>query len=144
MAALTSDFKYQTRAGAHRDETYKLAANVKIWNGATVAFNAAGYIVPASDAAALTVAGIAQSRVDNTGGAAGDKEVNVLTCCRVTRDNAGGAVTIASLGKPVYVADDHSVTTAAVATNDLLCGILDCIDEDGLWVFIDLAINATA
>jgi len=144
MAALTTDRKYKIRAGgSNRVETYKIAAATTIFNGALVAFNAAGYIVPASDTAALTVVGIAQSRVVNTG-AAGDKEVTVMTSMRTNLNNAGGAITIAALGKPVYAADDNSVTTAAVATNDLLVGVCDCIDSDGVWVFIDLAINATA
>jgi hypothetical protein len=81
--------------------------------------------------------------VVNTG-AAGDQELTVLTGIRTNLNNAGNAVTIAAMGRPVYVADDNSVTTAAVATNDAMVGVVDCIDSDGVWVFIDLAINATA
>jgi hypothetical protein len=144
MAALTTDRKYKIRAGGtHKAETYKIAAATTIYNGAVVAFNAAGYLVPASDTAALVCVGIAQSRVANTG-AAGDKEVTVLSGIRTNLNNAAGAITIASLGRKVYAADDNSVTTAAIATNDLLVGVCDCIDADGVWVFIDLAVNATA
>jgi len=37
--------------------------------------------------------------------------------------NAGGAITQALLFKAVHVSDDQSVTTAAVATNDIVAGI---------------------
>lgn len=146
MAALTADRKYMIRAtGGQRIDTHPVGATQMIWNGAIVAVNATGFIVRASDATGLVVWGIAQSRVDNTTGADGDKEVAVLTGVRVLVDNAGNAVTRAnSFGRKVYIADDHSITTAAVATNDLLCGVLDCIDTDGTWVFIDGAINATS
>jgi hypothetical protein len=142
MAALTSDRKYKIRAGAQRVETYKIAAATMIWNGALVAFNAAGYIVPAGAGAGLRIAGIAQSRVDNTAGAAGDREVTVLTCVRVNLVNgtAGAALTIANYGTLVYALDDQTV----VNTAGNVAGVLDLIDGDGCWVFVDLAVNAAA
>lgn len=140
MAALTTDRKYKIRAGAQRIETYKVAASVVIYNGALVSFNAAGYIIPAATTAGTIVAGIAQSRVDNTGGAAGDREVAVLTCVRVNLVNAtaGAALTIAHYGRLVYALDDQTVGNTA----GIVAGVLDLIDGDGCWVFVDLALNS--
>jgi hypothetical protein len=143
MAALTYDRKYKQRAtGAERVETYKVAANVVIWNGALVSFNAAGFIIPAATTAGTIVVNIAQSRVDNTGGAAGDKEVTVKTGVRFNLVNAtaGAAITQAHYGRLVYALDDQTVTNAA----GIVAGVCDLIDGDGVWVLVDVAHNAIA
>jgi hypothetical protein len=140
---MTSDRKYKIRANdGQRVETYKIAAATMIWNGALVAVNAAGYIVPAGTTAGTIVVGIAQSREDNTAGAAGDKEVAVLTCLRVNLLNAtaGAAIALAHYGRLVYALDDQTVTNAA----GIVAGVCDLIDNDGVWVFVDVAHNAIA
>lgn len=141
MAALTSSRKYMIRATAgQRIETYKLAANVMIWNGALVSVSAAGYVIPAATTAGTLVIGIAQSEVSNLGGAAGAKEVTVLTGIAVTMANAtaGAAVAQAHYLRPIYALDDQTVTNAA----GIVAGTLHLIDSDGVWLFVDSAINA--
>jgi hypothetical protein len=143
MAALTSDRKYLIRAtGAQRVETYKIAAATKIWNGALVAFDAAGYIIPAATTAGIIVVGIAQARIDNTDGAAGDREVTVMTGIRTNLVSAaaGAAITIAHYGRLVYALDDQTVTNAA----GIVAGVCDLIDAQGVWVMVDVAHNAIA
>jgi hypothetical protein len=143
MAVLTAERSYKTRAGGtHRFDTYPLAAAVTIWNGALVAFDAAGNIVPAATTAGITVCGVAQSTVVNATGAAGDKRVLVMTGCRVNfvSATAGAAITRAHYGRLVYALDDQTITNAA----GIVAGVCDLIDADGVWVFVDMAINAAA
>jgi hypothetical protein len=141
MAALTSDRSYKIRAGGtHQFETYGVAAATIIYNGALVAFDAAGYIVPASATAGTIVCGIAHSYVTNAAGAAGDQRVLVGwgMCANFVNATAGAAITRALYGRPVFALDDQTVTNAA----GIPAGVLRLIDADGVWVFVDQGINA--
>jgi hypothetical protein len=110
----------------------KVAASTIIYKGAIVAFNAGGFLVPGSDTAGLATAGIADQHIDNSGGANGDLECVVLKGVAGCR---GGATppTQAEVGRAVMIADDAGVTTAAFATNDVVAGVLDSINADGLF-----------
>jgi len=100
--------------------SFKQAA-VKIWEGALVSVNAAGYVTNATDAANDLFVGVADETIDNSVGAAGDKEIQV---------RVGGIVNVVSgfsaaqsnLGDPVYVTDNQTVDLAATTTNDVLVG----------------------
>ncbi len=100
--------------------SFKQAA-VKIWEGALVSVNAAGYVTNATDAANDLFVGVADETIDNSAGAAGDKEIQV---------RVGGIVNVVSgfsaaqsnLGDPVYVTDNQTVDLAATTTNDVLVG----------------------
>ena len=83
-----------------------VAAGAVIDGGTLVAVNATGFAVPAAGTSGLTVVGVADERVDNTGGADG------AAMCRVRRgkvflfsNDSTGAVTQALFGKPVFVKD---------------------------------------
>lgn len=123
MAALTKDKVVKIRSSAAtRRGVGEVAANAIIFAGAAIAKNAAGFVVPASDTAALGVIGIAEEKVDATGAANGAKTVKYMTDVEVEMENAGGAIVQASKYGPCYVADDQSVTTAAIAVNDIVMG----------------------
>lgn len=137
MAALTKDRVLRTRGVGRRPGYRKLAANAIIFAGAAIALNAAGFVVPASDTAALKVIGVAEAYVNNTGGAAGDKEVPFVTGLDVEFENAGGAIVQASVGLRCMVADDQSVTTVAVAANDIPMGRVVEFTTTKVWVYVD-------
>ena len=123
MAALSANRTFKRAGTVRRLTKVPVAANAVIWLGAIVALNALGYAVPASDTAALKVVGVAwASQANNTGGANGALVIDVAEG-DFEMSNAAGAVTQASLLKGVYVSDDQTVTTAAVAANDILAGI---------------------
>lgn len=143
MAALAADRLTRTRAGGStRMGTADLAANAKIYNGALIAKNAAGYVVPASDTAGLKVIGIALQAGDNTGGADGALSITYLTGVEAELDNAGGAIVQASDHALCTVSDDHSVTTAAVTVNDIVAGRVRRFDAASVWVYVDEEIGA--
>jgi hypothetical protein len=125
-----------------RSGTGDLAANAVIFYGTVIARNAAGNVVPASDTAALKVLGIAQAAADNTGGAAGAKSVPYVTCVTAELDNAAGAIVQANKGGLCYAADDQSVTTLAVAVNDVVVGTVTKFTATKVHVFIDERANA--
>lgn len=143
MAGLTADRLTRTRSGGStRLGEADLAANAKIYVGALIAKNAAGYVVAASDTAGLKVIGIATEAADNTGGADGALSVHYLTGVEAELDNAGGAIVQASKHALCTVSDDHSVTTAAVTVNDVVAGRVRSFDAASVWVYVDEEIGA--
>lgn len=144
MPALATDTIPRMRAGGgSRYNTGKAAANAVIFNGALIAKNATGFIVAASDAAAIKVVGIATVAANNTGGADGALDVQYITAIEVELNNAAGAIVQASFGTLCCVADDNSVTTAAVAANDVLAGLVRSFTATKVWVFVDEVIGQT-
>lgn len=140
MAALTKDKNIRTRAtAAARTGVAEAAANAVIFKGAAIAKNAAGFVVPASDTAALVVVGIAEENVNNTGGANGAKTVKYITDIEVEMENAGGAITQASKYLACSVSDDQSVTTPAVALNDVVMGQVREFTATKVWVYVSEA-----
>ena len=118
MAALTTDRVTQKQLA---DEiSFKMAA-VKIFAGALVAINAAGFLAPAADAASFKVVGIAKETVDNSGGAAGDLSCRVET--RLIGRFAASSITQAMVGTKMYVVDDQTFDDA-VGTNSIIAGVL--------------------
>lgn len=139
MAALTKDRNTRVRAqGTNRHRTRKIGA-VKVYKGGLACINATGYLVPASDTAALKCVGIFDETVDNSGGAAGDMEAAYTTGIEAELENAGSAIVQAT--QVAHVADDQSVTTAAVALNDVYVGNVTEFSATKAWVFIDEAVN---
>jgi hypothetical protein len=133
MPALTADRANFRQRTTWRSFVGSVRAGVVIYFGALLAVDANGWIIPATDTAGLKVVGVAIESVDNATGANGAKTVQVLTGV-FKFNNAGNAVTQASMHKDVFVADDNAVTTAAGAAADIKAGTLDAIDPDGVWV----------
>lgn len=93
----------------------------KIWEGALVMVNAAGYAVNATDTAGGVIAGIADETVDNSAGSVGDKSIK-LRRKGIFEFVFGGTATIADVNTLVYVVDNQTVDLAAATTNDVLVG----------------------
>lgn len=114
--------------------TYKVAAGAVIKARDLVVINATGFAVPGAAPAvglgSLFVAGSAIADVDNTGGADGDKLVTV-------EHSLGeraflfqpAALTIADIGKTVFVLTRNTLTTAS--TNASTAGKLQGVEDDG-------------
>lgn len=128
MSAATADINTPRRDG--RQYSFPLAAAQIIYAGAIVALNASGYAVPAANTAGLKVVGRATEQVDNSGGAAGDLSVPV---------DAGvfglsySGLTIADIGKDVYISDDNTVA----ASGDVFAGKLVDLDDTYAWISIE-------
>ena len=136
MAALTADKQLQVKNISLK--SYPVAA-VVIYKGAMVCLNAAGYLTPAADTGGLSyVVGIADEKVDNSAGAAGDKN------CRVLSGRAAKAVassiTQAMLGTMMYVVDDATIDDTS--TNMIPAGILvEYVSATSGWIYIDAPVD---
>lgn len=97
----------------------------KIFGGSIVAVDANGYAQPAADTAGLKVRGVAEEQADNSAGASGAKTIRVR---RGVFKFAATGLTIADVGKPVFVSDDQTVSVAAT-TNNVCAGIMVDIDS---------------
>lgn len=112
-----------------------VAAATIVEQGKMTAVNAAGDAVPAANTAGLKVMGRAEQRVDNSLGAAGDLQVEVLRLHAFKFKNSSTSpVTAAEIGSNVMVEDAETV--AKDTTNDIVAGKCLGVDPDGVWVEI--------
>lgn len=95
--------------------------NVKIFEGALVSVNSSGYAVNATDTSGDIFVGVADETVDNSGGSAGDKEIKVRIGGIVNVDSEFSAAQT-NVTDLVYAYDNHTVSSAATMTNDVLVG----------------------
>lgn len=104
MPTLAVNVKQVYELGDYQD--YPVIANDIIYEGAAVGDNGSGYSRPL--AAGDPFLGFADSKVDNTGGSAGDKDVTVIQRGRIQLSVSGAAIT--DVNKPVYASDDATFT----------------------------------
>lgn len=133
MTALTQDRNTLRREGQQLEPP--VAAATKIYGGAIVAINAAGYAVPGATATTLKSAGVAERRADNTGGAAGDIRVKLRKGVHVFANSAAAdAIALTDIGSDCYIVDDQTVAkTSASATRSVAGKVFD-VDASGVWV----------
>lgn len=120
MANLTAVRAVQRGQGQIRP--VRMSASLKIFAGALVSRNAAGYAIKAADTASTKFAGIADKTSDNSAGAAGAKKVKVWSTGVVDLACSGADQTWE--GQKVYAVDDQTVALAATTTNDVLVGVV--------------------
>lgn len=133
MGALTADRNTHMKDGELL--AVPVAANVKIFAGSLVAASATGYATPGATATTLTYLGRAEELVDNTGGAAGAKTIQVRRGKAFKFANLGAdAVTQAALGKACYIVDDQTVAATNGTGTRSAAGIVVGLDTDGVWV----------
>ena len=128
MAALTKDRDTKRRTGV--DFSSPVAAGVRIFTGAVVCLNAAGFAVPATAATGLKFPAVAREGVDNQGGADGDVSVDLLR--EVVGLDMASDVDRTVIGAVVYLDDDHTVTAAAAGRSP--AGLLVDVAEGLAWV----------
>lgn len=110
---------------------YRLA-NVKIFKGALVGTNAAGFLVPMNPATAnLRFVGVANETIDNSAGSNGDRAVNVTKSGAFAyRAATGFTPAIADIGKEVYAASDWEVQIATAGlTNAYKVGTIVALES---------------
>jgi hypothetical protein len=129
MAALTKDRDAKTKE-LTRKISLRVEGGVKIYNGAMVCVNAAGYAVPAANTAGLSsVVGVADELADNTTGADGAIRV-VVRKGTFGMKNGTSPVVQASTGTAVFVEDDQTV--GVTTSQSIRAGTVDDFSDDGL------------
>lgn len=130
--ALTAPRDTHARNGEARG--IDLAAAAVIYQGALVAYNAAGYLVPGSTATDLVAAGRAEETVDNTDGANGDLKANVRAGVFRWTNSGSDTIDRTHIGGIAYIVDDETVAaTDGTGTRSPAGEIFD-VDADGVWV----------
>ena len=132
MTAATEARRTAEREGAFT--AGKVAAGATIHSGTIVAYNATGYVVPASKTAGLTCAGLAAESAANTkaGNADGDLTIRVQREGTFLWAKAAG-LTIADAGKKAYAEDDQTVGVTA-GGNAVRIGRVVEVTDAGVWV----------
>ena len=142
--ALTQGRKINERAG--QKHGHPVAATAVIHQGGIVALKAgiaiagrsgvgADNAAKAADAATLQVVGIAEESI--TGGAAdGDKRVATRTGTFLFDNKADDLVTRAEIGKPCFLVDDETVAKTSPNNTRARAGIVDDVEDAGVWVRI--------
>jgi hypothetical protein len=110
-----------------------------IYGGALVMRNSSGYIVKGATATGLVGVGVAQERVDNSGGNAGDKRIKVRSdgAFRFGNSTSGDLIAIADIGKPCYAVDDQTVAKTDGTGTRSIAGFVKDVDAQGVWVRFD-------
>lgn len=120
MAALTADKNTPSKEGG-RLQSVPLLANAIVFKGGFVSLVvASGFAQAAGDDAGTIFVGVAEDNVDNTGGANGDKSVQV---------DMGSVRRVVSVGlaqadllKDAYLLDDQSVALIGGVSNNIVMG----------------------
>jgi len=126
--------------------TNKAGGNVahEVYKGSFVFYDAddtEGYrrIVAASTTAADTVGGIAIERQSITSEITGDAQRYVTVAIDGVWAFPIGAITIADVGKDIYLSDDNVAVTAEAGNANLWIGKLASVDTEFAWVDIEPA-----
>ena len=139
MAVLTDNRETDRKDGL------LLAVPVKgtttIYKGSQVAIDANGYLVPASDTAALRAGMVAYEKVDNSTGSDGDLK------CRVYRSGIflfdATSITLAMVGDMMYIVDDQTFDDG-VGTNAIMAGrLVDFVSTTKGWIDIEPAFEGS-
>ena len=132
MAALTADRPTQSKLGDLM--IYPVGVDV-IYKGAIVMVDDAGFLVAGADSANGRCVGVADEKVDNSGGSAGDLNCRVVSGRKFRF--AATSITQAMLGDAMFIVDDQTFDDAAGATNDVPVGrLVEFISTTEGWVFI--------
>lgn len=135
MAALTKDRNTVRRDGVQFNDP--VAASTRIYAGALVCLNAAGFAVPGSTSATLKARGVAQEQVDNSSGAAGDKRVETRRGVFPFANSAStDEITRADIDNSAYIVDDQTVAKTHATNTRSVAGVIRDVDSDGVWIEI--------
>ena len=140
MTALATDRNTPRAQGDYREGA--VAAAMLIFAGAIVCRNAAGFLVKGATATGLVGVGRAEARVDNSAGAAGDAQLRYQPgVFRFANSAAADEITIADIGKACFVVDDQTVAKTSATSTRSKAGVVDDVDDQGVWVRFDEALT---
>ena len=133
MTALTQDRNTSRRDGNQVEPP--VAATTRIWGGSIVCINAGGYAVPGATATTLKAVGVAESRADNSAGAAGEIRVRLRKGPHHFANSASAdLISLADIGADCYIVDDQTVAKTSGTNTRSVAGKVFDVDADGVWV----------
>lgn len=133
MTALTAERDTKKKEAEFR--VFSVAASTKIYQGSLVALDANGRAVPGSTATTLKGLGRAEETVDNSAGAAGDKQISVRRGTFQFANSASADLIAAKdIGANCYIVDDQTVALTSGSSTRSVAGIIHDVDANGVWV----------
>ena len=135
MTAATKNTNTPSRAGHSRG--YGMSASTRAYAGTMAVLNG-GFVEPATTATSLIAVGVFAAEYDNSAGADGDLVATVERgIWRFANSTSTDAITTAEIGKACYVVDDLTVAKTDGSSARSVAGIVDDVDDSGVWVLID-------
>lgn len=136
MTAATQNRNTPHRLGLSRG--HLVAAATECFAGTIAVINADGFTEPGTTATGLTAAGVFEHYQDNTAGADGDQVVEVKRGnFRLANSAAADEITAADIGQVCYIVDNQTVAKTSGTDTRSPAGIVDDVDDNGVWVNID-------
>lgn len=143
MTALTAGRNTPERIGDNRDGG--MAADAVIFQGGIVARNAAGFLVAGATATGLIGVGRAEDAGDNTGGVNGATSLRYRTgCFRYANSTGADEITVAEIDDLAFIVDDQTVAKTDGSSARSPAGVIDGVDEQGVWVRFDAPLTKIA
>lgn len=135
MAAQTGNRDPRARVGGAKPQeiprALPLAANVALYAGAVVSVDTSGNARPGRTSTTDKVIGYSERNVSNAGGIAGAKETEGVSRGIIEMENLeADAVTVASIGRDVYLVDDQTVAATNGGNTRIVAGRFWGFDED--------------
>lgn len=131
MAALTADKEVSEKDGVVR--AAPMAVD-KIYRGALVMHNTAGFLAPCATGAGNLFAGVAEEQVDNSAGSAGDLECKYKSEGLYLLEGVGFVQ--GDVGEIVYASDDQTVTKTSL-NNPKVGRIEKFVSATQVWVKLE-------
>ena len=136
MTAATKNRNTPSRLGLKRG--YPIAAGAHAFAGAMAVLNATGYVEPATTATAKLAVGVFDRELDNSDGANAAETIEVSRGCFLFANSAAAdEIDINDVGKTCYAVDDQTVALTDGSSTRSAAGIIDHVDDNGVWVLID-------
>jgi len=133
MAALTTERDTIARVG--RSVVLPAAAAKKFFGGALAARDASGNATPGATATGLLGMGRVKETVDNAGGNAGDKNVEIEKgIFRFGNSASADLIARADIGNDCYIVDDQTVAKTSGTNTRSVAGKIFDVDAQGVWV----------
>jgi hypothetical protein len=133
--AATQDRDSRIKASARRRSDGIKAAAVVLYKGTMAVRNASDYATPATVALGRPALGIVTEKVDNSGGSAGDKKVELETGVHLMKNHATQTLVDPDHVKTLcYIYDDETVGKLSASAGGI-AGIVEAITDDGVYVY---------
>lgn len=111
----------------------------------TIAVLDGGFAKPGAAATGLIAVGVFDAEADNSAGANGAIQARVQRgVFRFDNSAAADEITLADVGKLCYIVDDITVAKTDGTASRSVAGVIDDVDDDGVWVRIDPSYGALA
>ena len=131
--ALSADRQTQTKERGLK--VYPVKASTCIYDGSLVALGSDGFAIPAANASAARVVGVARGRADNSA-VATDGAINVYVESPIIARFAASSITQAMVGQMMFVVDDQTFDDAIGTYGTKAGRLVEYISSTEGWIMV--------